>query len=84
MLKKNLSSASHKTITWNSRGIIPIPVILGLAAVAVISAFLGGLWIGKGHAFSIGMAIGVGLVFILPNLDRIIKWMKSVKGEITV
>ena len=27
-------------------------------------------------------AFGIGLVIILPNLDRIIRWFKSVKGEI--
>lgn len=66
----------------NDKGLIPVPVIVMLTIVALCGAGTIGFLLGKGYSFSMGIAIGIGLVIILPNLDRIIKWFKSVKGEI--
>jgi len=66
----------------NNKGLIPVPILVILTIVALCGAGTIGFLLGKGYSFSIGIAIGIGLVIILPNLDRIIKWFKSVKGEI--
>ena len=66
----------------NNKGIIPVPILVVLAIVALGSAWGYGFWLGKGWSFNIGVTIGICLVIILPNLGRIIKWFKSVKGEI--
>jgi uncharacterized membrane protein YgaE (UPF0421/DUF939 family) len=65
----------------NIRGVIPIPVIIviAIAALAVGSSF--GFFVGKGFSFTIGIVLGVAILLIVPNLDRILKWYKSVKKE---
>ena len=66
----------------NNKGVIPVTILVILTIVALLGAGAIGFLLGKGYSFSIGIAIGIGLVIILPNLDRIIRWFKSVKGEI--
>ena len=66
----------------NNKGVIPIIIVVIIGFVSLLGAGIIGFFLGKGYSFSIGMAIGIGLVIILPNLDRIIKWFKSVKRSV--
>jgi len=66
----------------NNKGAIPVLILIIITIVAVLGVGTIGFLLGKGYSFSIGIAIGIGLIIILPNLDRIIRWFKSVKGEI--
>jgi len=79
---KLFSFLLYKKVLSNKKGVIPIPILVILTIVALCGAGAIGFLLGKGYSFSIGIAIGIGLVIILPNLDRIIRWSKSVKGEI--
>ena len=70
-------------ILRSERGLIPIPVII---AIAIVSLFCGAglvVWLSGSAKRGITLFIfGVicGLV-VLPNLQKIIKWGKSVKNE---
>ncbi len=79
---KFFSFLLKKKCLSNNQGVIPVTILVILTIVALLGAGAIGFLLGKGYSFSIGIAIGIGLVIILPNLDRIIRWFKSVKGEI--
>ena len=79
---KFFSFLFNKKCLSNNKGVIPVPILVILTVVALLGAGGIGFSLGKGYSFSVGIAIGIGLVIILPNLDRIIRWFKSVKGEI--
>ena len=70
-------------ILQSEKGLIPIPVIIG---IAILSAFCGaGLVVWLSDSAKMGIALFItgvicGLV-VLPNLQRIIKWGKNVKKE---
>jgi preprotein translocase subunit SecY len=65
----------------DSKGLIPIPILVVLAISSIIAGGIG-YWLGDGLSFKIGVGVGVGLILILPNLQSIIKWFKSIKAEI--
>lgn len=67
---------------FNQAGVVPVVIIVIIAIISILGSGTIGFWLGKGNSFSIGLALGVGLVFLLPNLNRIIRWIKSVKGEL--
>jgi len=69
MKKKNLA---------NNKGVIPVVILVILAGLALFGV---GFYLGKGNSFYVGIAVGIGLLIILPNLNRIIRWFKSIKGE---
>ena len=63
----------------NNKGVIPVVILVILGGLALLGV---GFYLGKGNSFYVGIGVGIGLIIILPNLNRIIRWFKSIKGEI--
>ena len=63
----------------NNKGIIPVVILVILGGLALLGV---GFYLGKGNSFYVGIGVGIGLIIILPNLNRIIRWFKSIKEEV--
>jgi len=79
---KAISSFAVRMFYDNGGFVITTPILIALLIISLLGGGLLGIILGKGFAFKIGLAVGLCLVFFIPNLDRIIRWYKSVKGEV--
>ena len=64
---KPFSILMKKKHLANNKGAIPVLILVILSIIAVLGAGVLGFLLGKGYSFSIGIAIGIALVIILPN-----------------